>query len=341
MTDTPKQSAPGRSLLPLWLLLAALPLLMWLALVSGSFASGSADVLRVLSARLSGIPDGSTLDTVIWQLRLPRMLAAVLLGASLASAGALYQGVLRNPLVSPDILGVSAGAGLGAVLAMLWGWPMAALQASAFIGGLLAVLLVYLIGSRIAAHDSILVLVLAGIAVTTVLGAGISLVKIVADPHEQLPGMTWWLLGGLNGVSLTDLQWAFPVVALALLPLWLLRWRINLLSLPDDEACALGLGVQRLRWLLIALATLLTAAVVAFAGVVGWVGLIIPHVARFWVGPDFSRLLPVSLLLGACFVLVTDILARSLASSEIPLGVLTALLGGPFLVLVLLRERRP
>ena len=153
--------------------------------------------------------------------------------------------------------------------------------------------------------------------------------------------MTWWLLGGLNGVSLTDLQWAFPVVALALLPLWLLRWRINLLSLPDDEACALGLGVQRLRWLLIALATLLTAAVVAFAGVVGWVGLIIPHVARFWVGPDFSRLLPVSLLLGACFVLMTDLLARSLASSEIPLGVLTALLGGPFLVLVLLRERRP
>lgn len=280
------------------------------------------------------------LHTLLWQVRLPRVLAAVLLGASLASAGALYQGVLRNPLVSPDILGVSAGAGLGAVLAMLWGWPLAMLQLSAFAGGLLAVLLVYLVSSRVAQRDPLLVLVLAGIAVTTVLGAGVSLVKVLADPHDQLPAITWWLLGSLNGVSLADLQWALPVILLALLPLWLLRWRINLLGLPDEEAASLGLNVQRLRWMLIALATLLTAAVVAFSGMIGWVGLVIPHLARFWVGPDFSRLLPVSLLMGACFVVLVDTLARTLAPGEIPLGVLTALLGGPFLIWVLLRSAR-
>lgn len=321
-------------------MLAILPALVLLALVSGSYGASPADVWQVVWRRITGAEtDGSALATVLWQVRWPRVMAAMLLGASLSAAGALYQGVLRNPLVSPDILGVSAGAGLAAILAMLWGWPAPAMQAVAFVGGLLAVLLVYLIASRVAGRDPLLVLVLAGIAVTTVLGAAISLVKVVADPHEQLPGMTWWLLGSLNGVTLTDLYWAAPVIGLALAPLWLLRWRINLLSLPDAQAQALGLPVQRLRWGLIVLATLMSAAVVAFAGMIGWVGLVIPHVARFWVGPDFSRLLPVSVLLGACFLILADLLARTLATSEIPLGILTALLGGPFLVVVLLRRQ--
>lgn len=337
MTTPP---ASARQRLAPWLLLGLLPVLMLLALGSGSY---SASLPELWAALLSPTDAGEApvmLHTLLWQVRLPRVLAAVLLGASLASAGALYQGVLRNPLVSPDILGVSAGAGLGAVLAMLWGWPLAMLQLSAFAGGLLAVLLVYLVSSRVAQRDPLLVLVLAGIAVTTVLGAGVSLVKVLADPHDQLPAITWWLLGSLNGVSLADLQWALPVILLALLPLWLLRWRINLLGLPDEEAASLGLNVQRLRWMLIALATLLTAAVVAFSGMIGWVGLVIPHLARFWVGPDFSRLLPVSLLMGACFVVLVDTLARTLAPGEIPLGVLTALLGGPFLIWVLLRSAR-
>lgn len=337
MTTPP---ASVRQRLAPWLLLGLLPVLMLLALGSGSYSTSLPELWAALLASSDGGDAPAMLHTLLWQVRLPRVLAAVLLGASLASAGALYQGVLRNPLVSPDILGVSAGAGLGAVLAMLWGWPLAMLQLSAFAGGLLAVLLVYLVSSRVAQRDPLLVLVLAGIAVTTVLGAGVSLVKVLADPHDQLPAITWWLLGSLNGVSLADLQWALPVILLALLPLWLLRWRINLLGLPDEEAASLGLNVQRLRWMLIALATLLTAAVVAFSGMIGWVGLVIPHLARFWVGPDFSRLLPVSLLMGACFVVLVDTLARTLAPGEIPLGVLTALLGGPFLIWVLLRSAR-
>lgn len=331
----------GRSTLVLFALLAVLPVLMLLALTVGSYQASVADVWSVVSARMSGQEaSGTLLETVVWQVRLPRVIAALLLGASLAAAGALFQGVLRNPLVSPDILGVSAGAGLGAVLGMLLGWPLGAVQLAAFAGGVLAVAVVYLIASRVAGRDPVLVLVLAGIAVTTVLGAAIAMVKVVADPHEQLPGMTWWLLGSLNGVSLSDLQWALPVILLALVPLWLLRWRINLLSLDDDEAQALGIRVQQLRWGLIVLATLVSASVVSFAGMVGWVGLLVPHVARFWVGPVFSRLLPVSLLLGGSFVVLADLLARSLTDSEIPLGVLTALLGGPFLVLVLLRGQR-
>lgn len=318
-------------------------LALWAALVVGNYPMAWTEVLRVL-ATPPGVGSAGTpavMETVIWQLRVPRMLASVLVGSCLAAAGAAYQSMFRNPLVSPDILGVSAGAGLGAVAAIVLGLPSWMVQALAFVGGMLAVGIVYVVARQVRGYDPVLVLVLAGVAVGTFLGALISLLKILADPYTQLASITFWLLGGLSAVRMGDLAWAVPIALLALMPLILLRWRINVLSLRDDEAQALGLNVTRLRLVLIAAATLMTASVVSFAGIVGWVGLVIPHMARMIVGPVFSRLLPASLLLGASFLVVMDTLARSVSTIELPLGVLTSIMGAPFFLYLLARRRRP
>lgn len=279
-------------------------------------------------------------DVVVWNLRLPRLFAAIMVGAALAAAGATYQAMFRNPLVSPDILGVSAGAGLGAVLGLYLSLPLAGIQLLAFAGGLMAVGLVYMISLSSRRYDPVLILVLAGVAISTLLGAGISLLKILSDPYTQLPSITFWLLGGLNLVSHQELLHALPFMILGLIPLVLLRWRINLLSLSELEAQALGVNPARLRLVLIVCATLMTAAAVSFTGIIGWVGLVIPHMARLVVGPEFSRLLPTSLLMGAIFLVLTDNLARNVAYMELPLGVVTALIGAPFFLYLLLRGAR-
>lgn len=320
-----------------WLLIAlsaALCLAFLLGLVLGKFPLSLSQVMHSL---LTGGQHNQTADLVVWNLRLPRLMAAILVGSSLAAAGATYQAIFRNPLVSPDILGVSAGAGLGAVGAIFLALPLAGVQLFAFLGGLIAVALVYLVSLSHRQQDPVLVLVLAGVAIGTLFGAGISLIKILADPYTQLATMTFWLLGGLNTVSMRELVWALPVVLLGLVPVYLLRWRINLLSLSDTEAQSLGVNTHRLRVGLIFCATLMTAAAVSFTGIIGWVGLVIPHVARLIVGPEFSRLLPTSLLLGAIFLLLTDNLARNAVQMELPLGVLTALIGAPFFLYLLVR----
>jgi len=343
-------SAPGRALkhhagrrgLALGLAGAALLGAALLSFAIGKFPVAPAELWQSIWARVSGTPSPlpAAMEAVVWRIRLPRIAAGAMVGASLGVAGAAFQGMFRNPLVSPDILGVSAGAGLGASLAILLGWPLLAVSGLAFAGGLFAVAVVILIASRVGEHDPVLVLVLAGVAVGAFLGAGISLVKLLADPSVQLPSITFWLLGGLNAVTVKDLQFAAPALLLALLPLFLLRWRINLLSLPDDEAAALGTPVTRLRLGVVAAATLMTAAAVAMSGIIGWVGLVVPHVARLLVGPEFSRLMPMSLLLGAAFVIVADTLARTLAPIELPLSVLTAAVGAPFFLWLLGRSRR-
>ena len=323
-----------------WLLALALLLAVLLAaLAAGPYPMPPATLLRVLAARLSGGDAGlpAAVETVIWNIRLPRVAAGLLIGAALAAAGAAYQGMFRNPLVSPDILGVSAGAGLGAVLAIYLGLPLALVQALAFAGGLLAVAAVLAVAALVRRHDAVLVLVLAGVAVGALLGAGISLIKILADPTTQLPSITFWLLGGLNAVTAAELRATLPALLAGLVPLALLRWRINLLSLPDDEARALGVNVARLRLVLVAAATLCTAAAVSLTGIIGWVGLVVPHMARLLVGPEFSRLLPASLLLGGGFLVAADTLARTAASIELPLGILTALAGAPFFLFLLPR----
>jgi len=295
---------------------------------------------EVLAALLGGPAAPGDAATVVWRLRLPRIAAGLLVGAALSAAGAAYQGMFRNPLVSPDILGVAAGSGLGAALAIYLGLPLAGVQVCAFAGGLLAVATVYFVAGRVRRHDPVLVLVLAGVAVGALLSAGISLVKVLADPTVQLPTITFWLLGGLNGVELADLAAAAPLVALGLAPMVALRWRINLLTLSDEEATALGVNAARLRATVVVCATLMTAAGVAIAGIVGWIGLVVPHAARLLVGPEFSRLLAASLLLGGGFLVTADALARSAASLELPLGIVTAFVGAPVFLWLLAKSGR-
>ncbi len=324
--------------LPLGLLI----LLCIAAFAVGQFPVSPHDLFAVLWAKISGGASGvaPAVDAVVWRIRLPRIAAAVLVGAALAGAGSTYQGLFRNPLVSPDILGVAAGAGLGAVLGIFLSVPILAVEVLAFAGGLGAVAVVYLIGTAMRGRDPILVLVLAGVAMGTLLGAAIALVKVFADPYNQLPAITFWLLGSLTAVTLPDLTAAVPAILIGLIPLYLLRWRMNVMTLGEEEAKSLGVNTALLRFLFIGGATLITSAAVSISGIIGWIGLIIPHVARLIAGPEFSRLLPVSMLMGAAYLLLVDTLARTMATIEIPIGVLTAFIGAPFFLWLLATTRR-
>ena len=317
-------------------LLAAL---MLVAALVGAYPLSLGDVLAAVGRRLSGAPPVGQIDTVLFEVRLPRVFAAVVVGAAIAAAGAAYQTLFRNPLVSPDILGVSTGAGLGAVLGIFLSLPVAGIQLAAFVMGLATVGLVYGIASVVRERDPILVLVLAGVVVGSLAGAAISLMKILADPYDQLPAIVFWLLGSLSAIRKGEVWAAVPLVLLGLVPLVLLRWRVNVLSLGDEEAKALGVEAGHLRMLVIAAATLMTASVVAISGVIGWVGLVIPHIARMAVGPSFDRLLPTAMLLGASYLLLVDTLARTMARIEVPIGILTAIIGAPFFLWLLARGR--
>lgn len=331
-----------RPILGLAVACVALLGLVALAFAVGRFPVAPGDLATLLWSALTGTPHGlpATVETVVLRVRGPRVLAALAVGAALAAAGATYQGLFRNPLVSPDILGVSAGAALGAVLGIYLSLGVVAIQALAFVMGLAAVAVVYGIGAALRRHEPVLILVLAGVVVGMLLGSCVSLIKYLADPFNQLPAITFWLFGGLSGVSAADVGAVLPAVLLGLLPLHLLRWRMNVMTLPEDEARALGIDTKRTRLLVVAAATLMTAAVVSISGGVGWVGLVVPHVARLLVGPDFGRLLPGSMLLGAGFLVGVDTLARTLAGIEIPLGVLTAFIGTPLFIWLLATSRR-
>lgn len=317
--------------------LAVLIVALLLAFTLGRYPVALSDLFKVMAAKITGHPSDvpAAAVNVIWQVRGPRVLAAVLVGAALAIAGTAFQGLFRNPLVSPDLLGASSGAALGAVLGIYFSLGVFAIQAFAFLGGLVAVTAVYLIGSAVRARDPVLVLVLTGVVIGALLGAGVGLVKYLADPYNQLPAMTFWLLGSLAATGVGDLAPLFGPVALGSLVLVALRWRMNVLSLPDEEARALGMPTGPLRVAVIAAATLVTSASVATAGVIGWIGLVVPHIARTLVGPDFALLIPTAALLGGGFLLVIDTLARTVGAIEIPLGILTAAIGTPFFIWLL------
>ena len=306
------------------------------ALAMGRFPIAPAELPAILLGQAEG-----PAAVVFWNIRLPRVLAAILVGGSLAAAGAAFQGMFRNPLASPDLLGVSAGASLGAVLGIFLGLPVALVQGLAFAGGLAAVAAVAGLAAAVRGQgDPILVLVLAGIALGALMGAGISLLKILADPYNQLPAITFWLLGTLSATTTGDLWAAAPPALAGLVVLLLLRWRLNLLTLGEDEARALGVNTTLLRGLAVTGATLATAAVTALAGSVGWIGLVVPHMARLLGGPDLRRLIPLSMILGAAFLLGVDTLARNGGRMEVPLGILTAVLGTPLFLWLLVRVRR-
>lgn len=311
-----------------------------ISMMVGKYGSGPGPLITAISSLWSGRQDDPLLATVLWNVRLPRVAAAVLIGAALAAAGATFQGLFRNPLVSPDLLGVSVGASLGAVIGIYLSFPVLVIQLVAFAGGLLAVSIVYALGSLVRRRDPLLALVLVGIAIQALIGAGISLVKILADPYDQLPAITYWLLGSMTAITRFDVLSIVPAVLIGVLPMVLFRWRMNVMTLGEEEASTLGVDTLKLRLLLVTGATLVTAATVSVTGIIGWIGLIIPHVARMLVGPDFRKLLPASMLIGAAYLLVVDMLARSIATIEVPLGILTAVVGAPFFLWLLVSGRK-
>jgi iron complex transport system permease protein len=334
--------ASGRPLLLPGLLLLLL-ITSVLALGTGRYPVHSSEILRFLVG-LAGwqtlsSPQQELLHNVLVEIRLPRILAAILIGAALSVSGAAFQGVFRNPLVSPNLLGVLSGAAFGAAAGMLLGGGWAMVQISAFLCGLTAVWLALLIARSFAA-DSLVMLILGGILSAALFAALLSIVKYVADPYNELPAIVIWLMGSLASVDIRSIGWLALPMTLTILALCASgRW-LDALAMGDDEARSLGVPVDPLRYGVIACATLLSALTVSMAGIIGWVGLIVPHIARLLVGPGHALLLTSSALLGASFLVIADVLARSLDGAEIPIGIVTELLGIPVFMLVLRRARK-
>ena len=276
-------------------------------------------------------------ETVALQIRLPRILLACLVGCCLSMAGASYQGVFQNPMAAPDILGATSGAAFGAALAILLGGGSRLIMLSAFVCSMLTVVLVFLIGRK-SNGKQVLTLVLAGIMVSSLFNAATSYVKLVADPSDELPAITYWLMGSLSGAKLSTVAAVLPPMAVGMIPLLLLRWRINILTLGEDEARTIGVNTNRVRLIVVLSATLITAASVSVSGMIGWVGLVIPHLSRRLVGNDYRCLLPASMLFGAIFLLAVDDFSRNLLATEIPIGILTAFIGAPFFLWLITKK---
>lgn len=305
----------------------------------GRYPISPAELLGIVLSKITPIQKFWTdnMETVLFNVRLPRILLASLVGCCLSSAGAAYQGIFRNPMAAPDILGATSGAAFGAALAILCDAPRSIVTASAFGFSLLTVALVIFVSER-AKGAKIMSLVLSGIMVSSLFTAGTSYIKLVADPTDQLPAITYWLIGSLNGIKIEEVAFASVFMAVGLIPLLLLRWRINVLTFGDDEARTMGVNAKRVRLIVIACSTLITATCVSVSGMIGWVGLVIPHLTRRLVGNNYRYLMPASMLTGAVFLLAVDNLARNLLTVEIPIGILTAFVGAPFFIYLITRE---
>lgn len=323
--------------------LLILVLTVLVGLGAGRIAIAPSDVLGILFQQATGAPStySKMFVLTVVNIRLPRVIAALLVGSALAISGAAYQGLFKNPMVSPDILGASAGASFGACLGILLSASNHVVQLTAFATGFVAVSITYASARRLGrGANQTLLLVLCGLIVGTLFQAFVSLIKYTADPDTKLPEITYWLMGSIAKVTWDDLCVFMLPYILGAVPLLLLRWRLNTLSFGDMEAESLGVNVAALRAVFILCATLLTSAVVAIAGIVGWVGLIVPHLVRFVFGPDNRFVLPVSLIVGGAFMILVDTACRSLMAAEIPLGILTSVIGAPFFFIILLRTQR-
>ena len=317
---------------------SALLALFLLSFVVGRYGVPLGQVVRIL---LSGVlPLGQTwtdnMAIAVLNVRLPRILLACLVGCGLSAAGTGYQTVFQNPMAAPDILGASSGACFGASLAILTGQSAVMITVFAFLASLLSVALVYLVGNH-TRGNRVVNLLLAGIMVGSLFSACTSYIKLVADPTNQLPQITYWLMGSLSGTRMGTVRFAAVCMAVGLVPLLLLRWRMNLLPLAPDEARAMGVPTDRLRLAVILSSTVLTAAAVSVSGMIGWVGLVIPHLSRRIVGSDCRRLMPMACLFGAAFLLLVDNMARCLTATEIPIGILTAFVGAPFFIYLMVK----
>ncbi len=275
-------------------------------------------------------------EVVVEQVRLPRIMVAVVIGFGLSVSGAALQGLFRNPLVDPGIIGVTSGAGFGGTLAILLGLQGYLLLGLAFVFGLGSILLVKLL-STVRGRTSMLTLVLAGVVISAFFAAAISIAKLLADPFQKLPAITYWLMGSIASSNYVDLLLVSAAVVPSAVAIYLLRFQINIMSLGEEKARALGTNVVLVQWIVLLTSALISAGVVATSGIIGWVGLVIPHIARGLVGADHQRLLPVSGTLGAIYLLTVDNLARTVSTAEIPLGIITALIGVPIFAVILRR----
>ena len=339
MGDREKRLLPGGAVI--LLLIAALLLGILLSFNLGRYPVAPKELMGILISKLplvNIIPHWEhTQEIAVLNVRLPRIMLAVLVGASLSAAGACYQGVFQNPMAAPDILGASAGAGFGAALAILIDLSSNAITALAFVMSLVTVALVFFV-SKHTKGEKVMGLILAGIMISSLFQAGTNFVKLVADPGNKLPAITYWLMGSFVGATSRELKFVIWPMLIGLIPLLLLRWKLNVLTLGDDEARALGVDAGKVRLVAVICATLITAASVSVSGMIGWVGLVIPHMMRRLVGSDYRYLLPASVLGGGLFLLMVDNVSRSLSSTEIPIGILTAFIGAPFFLLLITRR---
>ena len=328
-------------------LIVVLIVIFLVSFMLGRYPVSVVDVLKTFAGKLVQLFGGTgiegvtaEMEAVVWNIRLPRILMACLVGCCLSCAGAAYQGVFQNPMASPDILGASNGAAFGAALGILLGVTSKMITIAAFVSSIVTVAVVFLI-AKYAPGQKTMNLILAGIMIGSLFSAGTSYIKLVADPSSQLPEITYWLMGSLSGVKLGDFNLVvIGAMIVGCVILLAVRWKINLLTLGDEEARSLGINTNRLRLIVIIASTLVTAASIAVSGVIGWVGLVIPHIARKLVGSNYKVLIPASMISGAIFLLMVDNVSRNLLETEIPIGILTAFIGAPFFVYLILRRAK-
>lgn len=325
---------------PKYIFLISLPIVVFIISLSiGRYPVSIDSLVDALITQFSK-GDMTTAQLALVRVRLPRTLLALIIGACLSLSGAVYQGLFKNPVVSPDLLGASSGASVGAVIAIMLGSSAAVIQLSAFVCGIGAVVLVGIMDRVVSKRvNSVVNLILCGMLVSSLCNAFVSFAKFVADTETKLPAITFWLMGSLSATTLKDLNvfWLFLPASIILM---VVRWKVNILSLGDDEAHMLGINIQFYRWLIIGCATLLTSISVSVSGNIGWVGLIIPHLCRMLMGANYGKLLPASMLMGSAFMLLVDTVARMLLTVEIPLSILTAVIGAPFFFVLILHSRK-
>ncbi len=324
-----------------WIFLICLIAIFFISFFIGRYPVSIELLLKVFFSKIFPISKtwSDTIETIVFQIRLPRIVGAMLVGASLSVSGAVYQGMFKNPLVSPDILGASAGSAFGAALAIYLSFSIIGIQICSFIFGLIGVLLVYLISTKVK-EDPLIGLVITGVLVGSIFTSLTSLIKYIADTNDKLPTITFWLMGSLSSFSTRDIKAILVPISIGIIPLYILRWKLNVLSLDEDEAKTLGLNTGKIRAIVIICSTLMTAASVSVSGMIGWIGLVIPHLSRIIVGPDYRVLLPTTILLGSSYLLMIDNISRTLLTVEIPLGILTSLMGAPFFIFLLLKNKR-
>lgn len=344
MKETNQVTLKKAKRIPIQIILILILLFIFLISFSvGRYSVTPKELIYIFYAKITGIPKtwSDNIESVIFQIRLPRIIAALIIGASLSVSGASYQCLFKNPMVSSDILGASAGAGFGAAIALLLSFNMAGVEFLAFVFGMGAVFATYIISKIIGRGNSTtLILVLTGIVISSLFQSLISLIKYVADPDSKLPAITFWLMGGISNITANEIYLLLASFIIGIIPILLLRWKLNILAFGDEEAKSLGINVDRMRVILIFCSTLLTASSVAMAGMVGWVGLVIPHVTRLIVGPNYKTLIPSSVIIGASYLLLIDDISRTIFPMEIPLGILTSLIGAPFFLSILLKARK-